>query len=379
MLKNFLLGTIPCLAPPRETGDGGDVGGDAGDNSVEKDILDGLELNDADFGSDDGQDDLGDDVGDDQIDADGAGLDNIGDPESRVSHTAKRGDGRQTERQPTPKLPARAEVKADGKGNLIDGTGKVVARAGKEARLYQEAHTARTQVGQIQGQLRQAGTKLSEAVRIATALLNENNGYKAQGEALKAFNLKPDELLEAARMFTDYRTEPLAALRKMLTRAAASGINIAELGQGVGGAVDAKSIADLIKQEMAPLRQNMTEQGERDRQAREADKQRADSESAVVSFFDANPDAKQYGQVFLHVMQTEEGRGLSLSHIWDKIRLNLLLNGGTQREDNTNPGRPNGRRAPDGRGSRRANVNEPASTSTSYEDIIKPLLGQLAR
>src|SRR5215470_12616401 len=83
------------------------------------------ELGLTDDGEGSGNEDLGpgheggDDEGSGHVEGDNLALEN----EGRTSHTP-------------PRIPSRAEVKSDGKGNLIGpATGRIVARSGKEARL----------------------------------------------------------------------------------------------------------------------------------------------------------------------------------------------------------------------------------------------------
>lgn len=71
-------------------------------------------------------------------------------------------------------LPQSAEVKPDGKGNLVDAQGNIVARSGKEARLYQDAHKAKSELGQLrlqsEHQVKDLSSRLQRAIEIAKDL-----------------------------------------------------------------------------------------------------------------------------------------------------------------------------------------------------------------
>jgi hypothetical protein len=162
-------------------------------------------------------------------------------PDGRVSHTERR--------EPAPtRLPSNAEVKPDGKGNLVGADGKIVARAGKEARLYQDLHKTRGQAQTLQGQLADVTGRLHKAVEIGQQVHRDLLAARQQVDAVKQFGLDQGEHLTALRLFKELRDNPQTAIKNILTRAATNGINIAELGGASG--VDPKSLVDVIRQEI---------------------------------------------------------------------------------------------------------------------------------
>ena len=101
----------------------------------------GLTREDLGIGDDDGSgnEDLGLDSGSGDR-GDGSGNEAS---ESRTSHTTTERSG----------LPPTAEVHPDHKGNLVNEYGQIVARSGKEARLYQDLHKTKGQAQTLQGQI----------------------------------------------------------------------------------------------------------------------------------------------------------------------------------------------------------------------------------
>lgn len=336
---------------------------------------------DLDLGSDDGQDD-----GDQQSGDDGAPdhrgrqqqLDDLS-----VSRTPDRRQQRQQpEGQPRP-FARSAEVQPDGNGNLVDPhTGQVVARAGREAALYQRGFKSGegAKVGGLTYRLQQRENQLRQAMDAGRQLHTEVQQLRSQGEALKQFNLQPNDMLAAAKLFNDLKTRPAEALRALLTRAAASGTNVAELGiQGVNGA-DAKSLIDLVREEIQKATQPISEQNQRtqevERQRQQQQEQERKAHDEVESFFAENQDAQKYMPVFQRVLQNPDFRGMSLGEIWARIQLNLLRNGsrqgGSQRGNARGVSRPVGRGQPPSGDDR----NRSAPANSTYDSILKDVLDQ---
>jgi len=324
----------------------------------------------------------GDEHDDDSQDGDqldGQPQDALRDLTERVSHTAPK-------ETPLPRL------KQDKKGNLLDASGKIVARAGAEARFYHAAHKARGEVAQIResatNQIRDYSTRLHKAIEIGTQVATELERVRGEQKFVADLGLKSDEVREAASLFAEGKKDPVSVIRKLLTRAAARGIDIAQLGvQGTG--VDAKSLVEMVREEMAkglnPLKERTTAEA---RQA-ELDKQTKDNKdrvtAEVTSFFKTIPKAVPFMPVFESVMANPANAGLSLAHIWDRIQLNLLQSGKTvdgiiaQIQGKQQRGTPENRRSiPRGRDrpsfDGNEGENEMAPIATSFDDILKGVL-----
>lgn len=333
----------------------------------------GMDNQDDGFGS--GNEDLegGDGSGNDNLTLDTRGQDDLGDDgqggqgdQSRVTHTDS-----------IRPLPRNAEVKPDKQGNLVDATGKVVARRGSEARLYQAAHTARGQAQTLQGQLQEANTRLRKAVEIGQKFHSDLVAAQATSNAIKQFGLEQTEHLTALRLYKELRDNPKEAIKNILTRAAANGITVAELGSASG--VDPKSLLDLVRQEIGkavnPL-QARTAAEEKQRQEADALTQRqGEIQAEVDSFFTENPEAKEFLPVFTQTIQ--QYPKMTLGEIWSRIQLHFARNPQDRRRNQNSRGQtgsrrslPSGRRMPVGNGQ----DGEMAPVSDSYAAIVRAAL-----
>jgi hypothetical protein len=212
-----------------------------GDLTQEQDnealVLDNLDMTADDLGMDQASDEPLDLDDNDQGDDNDGGEQRRGREEQEDdTREVRRGEDRRERRsQADPRvthtpLPRAAEVRADAKGNLVNAQGVVVARAGKEARLYQESHTQRARADVAEGTAREIKSRFDELAGHARNLLNEVNSYRTRDQQVQQFGLKPEEQLRAYQMFVEIRDKPEDALRKLLTRASASGIDLTKLG-----------------------------------------------------------------------------------------------------------------------------------------------------
>jgi hypothetical protein len=281
------------------------------------------------------------------------------DYESRVSQT-------------TTRIPSRAEVKSDGKGNLIDpATGRIVARSGKEARLYQDLHKTRGQAQTLQGQVNDMNNRLKRAVEIGQGLHRELEAAKAHLGAVRQFGLEQGEHLTALRLYKELRDNPKEAIKNILTRAATNGINIAELG--LQGGIDPKSLVEMIKQEIGNVTQPIRERTEAEKraaqQAHEHRTRLGQVQQQVDTFFDQNPEAKQYLPVFTQTLQRFPD--MTLGEIWARIQLHFSQNPQQRRNQNSRQrSLPQGRGAPNGGG----RSEDLAPVTDSYDAIVKDAL-----
>jgi hypothetical protein len=312
--------------------------------------------------------------------------------------------GQQPQPQGGKPLPQYALVKPDGKGNLVDGNGQIVARAGAEARNYQKfarhfeapLRAAATQIAatnqraqQVESNLQQAiqiGEQLTERVRqLATEASNNN--------VAQTFGLSQDELVRAATFAKQAKADPASAIKSILTMAAAHGIDMKSvLGPNAQGAgFDPKSLLELIKGEISqavkPLndRTAQEQQQQQQQQAFQAEVGRIQTEART--FFSRTPDAVPFLEAFRAIKTDPNLRGLSMEHVWSEIQLKLAKSGHTPasyiQAVRAKQQNPNGGTMPTGRA--RAQPVAPAApasqqnehmapVSTSYEDIVRDLL-----
>lgn len=354
--------------------------GSQGSDSAQETVFDNLGLSAEDLGVDSGADDLEGDEGEQEQqeqyieperERPAERLDDLS-----VSHT-RSGQGRQAEPRPFARS---AEVQPDQQGNLVDPqTGQIVARAGREASLYQRGFKSgeNAKVGGLQYRLTQRENQLRQAIDAGKKLSDEVKNFRTQQESLKQYRITPEDQLAAYKLYSDLRARPSDTLKALLTRAAATGINVAELGvPGLTGA-DAKSLVDMVREEIGKVttpieernRQEREQQAERDRHNQE--QQRVESE--VQGFFAENPQAQRYITVFEKVLANPEFRHMSLGEIWARIQLNELRSG----QKDQAPNRQNRGRFPrlSGRGAPPARNNEgPAPISMTYDEILRGVL-----
>jgi hypothetical protein len=254
-------------------------------------------------------------------------------------------------------------LRYDDKGNIVDAQGKVLALAGDRARLYKNNHDSQVQNAQLRTNLADSRTRLERAITIGTQLAERLKAVEEHGNTGSQLGLNQQEQVEAFQLFAEGKRDPGGLLKKLLTRAAASGIDLTQLGIQAGG-FDPKSFIDLMREEMGKVTKPIQELTQRQQQEREQESQRQqrlqETEGRVRTFFEQNPDAQQYLPVFNQVVQRFPGK--SLDEIWARIQLQVLQNPRKQRS------------LPKGRQQRGSDRDGMAPVDTSYDNIIKGVL-----
>lgn len=285
------------------------------------------------------------------------------------------------------KLAATAEVVADRRGNLVDKkTGQIVAKAGAEARMYQKLHRTTQAYTGLQAQHTDTVDRLNRAVEIGTGLFERLKELQAQQleTSPQKYGLSQTEAIEAMNFAKEAKTDPIGTIKKLLTRAAASGIDLTSIGLS-GGNFDPKSLMDLVKSQidtaMNPLKERSQRETAQEQQTREATERENAAKSELNTFLAANPGAKEYLPVFQQVYSQPQFQNMSLSEVWARLQLNLMRKArDTTLRSNQRPANqqrrqplPSGRGVPPSSGRGRGN-DELAPVSTSYEDIVRGLL-----
>lgn len=349
----------------------------------------GMNAGDDAFNNDDLGDDLSDDLGDDLSD-DRHNDNDDGDIQPQPRQEQRQPQPRQEQQPKTPatepgKIPPVAEVRADGRGNLVDKkTGQIVARAGAEARMYQKLHRTNQAYGQLQAQHDDITGRLQKAVEIGTQLFDRVKELQAQrGETSpEKYGLSSSEAIEALNFAKEAKTDPVGTIKKLLTRAAAGGIDLSSIGLS-GGNFDPKAFMDLIGQRidtaMNPLKERSQRETAQQQQEREATERAEDAKRTLNAFLAENPDAREYLPVFHQVYSNPKFQGMSLGEVWSRLQLNLMRRAAQQpsqqrpsnRQQSRNPRVPSSRRSPVGGGHKN---EELAPVSMSYDDIVRGLL-----
>lgn len=290
----------------------------------------------------------------------------------------------QLRQQPPRQLPQSGQVKADARGNLVDGSGQIVARAGKEARLYQTAINATRGYQQLQNQHRTVAgdltNRLNRAVEIGRELSTRIEQFEARNAEVARLGISPQEQTQAMQLAARAKTDPIGTLKFLLTQAAANGIDVAQLG--MQGGADFKTIAEVIRNElqqgMQPLKQRTELDQRQEKERNRTQQEQNEALTHVKSFFAQNPDAQRFIPIFDGVLQNHPGT--SLDAIWARIQLNLERrqwqqqgNGGGTRQRR---GAPNGRgRLPEGQNNNSRGSMAPVTQT--YEQVARGVFDDL--
>lgn len=272
------------------------------------------------------------------------------------------------QRQPDQRL------RTDQRGNLVDAQGRIVARAGPERRFYEQLQSARKDLQQRDSELRTYQQNLMKAVNVARDLNTRYQAMKEQGSAASRAGLSDQEHHTVLEFAKAYKANPLQAIKGILTRAAADGIDIQALsGSGLDVHSLSQTLLEQVRGELQPLKQ-FTEQQQREReQQQEQARIQREAEDEVASFINSNPDVVPY----LPVIKQLNSRfpNASLNELWLHVQLYLSQNPKARR----NPKDPSSRRSrPNGKG-RVATSGKPAPIAkpeVDYDEIVNNVLDE---
>lgn len=297
----------------------------------------------------------------------------------------------QTRQQQTPKKRTDG-THFDKKGNVVETkTGKVVAPAGPAARFYQDAYKAKQEVVSHKAQITQlqadSRSRIDRAVSIGEQLYTQNEQLKSKVTELTSvgtrLGINEAEQLDALQLAAEIKRDPKAGLQKLLTRAAANGIDISTLG--FNGAAGMAPLMQAVRDEIGKLTTPITDaqkaNTERARAQQESDARLQRSEDNVRRYFEERPEHQKFAPIYLQILQQPQFAKMSLGEIGARIEMNLLRqryegNGGSpQRQTNpaTRRSIPNGRGGPQPNGQA---TEEMASPNSSWDDILKPIVAQ---
>lgn len=272
--------------------------------------------------------------------------------------------------------------KIDEKGNCVDSSGRILAHAGRERELFQENVKHRVDLDKVVRTANQFQQGITRAVELAQHYQSELQKSK---EAYSKYNLSETEVTESLELRALAKTNPVEAIKQILTKAAMDGTDLSSLGLQNGGGLDiatlAKSIRQQVGEDLKPIKEYAaTEQQQRQQQA---EYQRLEQEAVrdIANFFNANPEAKPYAPVLNKVLANPDFAHMGIEQAWDKIQLWLLRNPQSRQTPGQAPtGQPQNRRVPPS--NRTTNPARPnnqrsdaiAPIDMSYEDIIKDVL-----
>lgn len=298
----------------------------------------------------------------------------------RVTHTPAKGEF------------DHGKPKFDAKGNILGSDGKIIATAGREARMYQDLHKTRDKLAnltaQSNGQVAEVTGRLQKAIEIGTTVANQLAAMRDIGQLHTKAGLDDKDLRQAIDFASAYKRNPVEGLKMILTQAAANGIDLTTLGLQPGG-FDTKALLDLvnnrINEAVQPIKdRNQTETAQQTR-VREDQAKVDEAVTVLNTFLTANPEARDFLPVFQEIYKQPQFQHMTYGEVWARIQLNQLQmqrdgklpNRGQQQQRNPQnrqqPRLPNGKgNPPNGNG--RQNGDDLAPVSDSYEDIVRSVL-----
>lgn len=137
-----------------------------------------------------------------------------------------------TQTQPTGRL------KDDGKGNLVDDSGKIIVPAGFARRVYEDREKFRGVVQSQQQQLEAANKQLQE-MQIVHGLPQKHG-------------LSLADTQYAIEFMGAFKKDPVATIQNLLTQARAAGYNI-PTGEGAESSLDMAAINRMLDEKLAPF------------------------------------------------------------------------------------------------------------------------------
>jgi hypothetical protein len=201
-----------------------------------------------------------------------------------------KGDGGQQEQQQT-----------RGPQDLVDRNGNVVAKGGAERRHYERAQT----------EARRADTATQELETVKAQLKAINDA----GTVGTQYGLTPEEVTTGAQLLSQWKQDPIATIKYMLTQAQSLGHNIETIASG---GTDMSAVKNMLDTALAPLIKDRTDQI--DTQARN------DEVIKIYNDFTArHPDAAVHEDTLAQLIQQD--KSLSVDAAFYKLQTFYATNG----------------------------------------------------
>lgn len=214
--------------------------------------------------------------------------------------------------------------KEDAKGNLVTAAGDIIAPAGigrttfenirKEGRAFREqAIAANQQFRQLQEVARELNTRYQDM---------KTNPTK---DVAKHYDLDDQSFKQAITLAKEYQANPLQALKNILTRAAASGIKVNELGTSI--TADPAALRGVVEDTLRAQAASATppEPSEEERIEK--------IQTEIALFYYNNRDAYQHEDKLAKILEAYPQ--LTLQAAWDQLQLYLAKQEPTEPVTNT--------------------------------------------
>lgn len=226
----------------------------------------------------------------------------------RVPNTpAQQPNGQQQQKQELKRVGSQF---ADGKGNIVDKDGKVLARAGEGARLWQEASRANARATNFERQLNDANRQLAEQRQIIQAA-------REIAEMPQKMGISREDYNEGIALMAKWRADPVGVAREIVARTLTFGHNVSDiLGKSAGDALEMKAITNLVRQTTAPIQQQQQQEA--------AARQQNETAQRAYNTFVAN---HEFAEVHADAIAALMGKGIAPETAYYQIEAFALRNG----------------------------------------------------
>lgn len=214
-----------------------------------------------------------------------AGTEGDAGTKQQPSAPAKPADNQQREAQQAPKAQP---------GDLVDGSGRVIAKAGAERRHY-EAY---------QRSLRDVQSTKSELAKVQQELQT----FREAAQMPTQLGLSVDETATGLQLVASWKQNPVGVIQYLVEQAKAMGHNVPDLG----GASDMGAIKQMIASELAPFRQ----QADQSRQQLEAQTAARQTVDNLVHEYGEHALTNSEALAKLIDASTQAGRPLNLEQAY---------------------------------------------------------------
>lgn len=202
----------------------------------------------------------------------------------------------------------------DESGNLVNNEGEVIALAGKSRTYYEGLKNEARKQRKAATDLAVQNMQLSQQFK---KLYDEFKGISDKATSplqsiVKETGFTETEATNAMRIMQQYKSNPIAAIKNMLTQAQMDGIDISQIGANISAdpALMRQQFETMLDERLAPISQK-TEQ----------DTARQEAEQEAAQFLHTYPEAEPYqaaiGQAKMRFPD------MSLPEIWLRIRREL--------------------------------------------------------
>lgn len=256
------------------------------------------------------------------------------------------------------------EYKADGKGNLVDDKGKIVARAGPERTAFERTKKA---LSLKQQELNGITQHLQKVAAAGKELLTKYNALKEEASYGDKLGLTKEESKEAIDVFNRMKHDAKSGLKYILTKMSLAGHDLTDLG--VSGPLDASAVAaEAIRKHIASTKP--VEKSPED-QATETANQ----------FLERFPRARQ--DIAIIAQAKQHAPEMSLDEIWVRLAVHRAVeafkakNQPQQRQRSAPNNAPTVRNQNSRQEKRRSLDNSPRDPKSSFHLIGQDLLKEL--